>query len=256
MKQTAVSVVIPAYNEETNIRLGVLDKVCRYLESQTYSWEVIVVNDGSTDMTGVLLHEFTKRNSGFQVIDNPHQGKASTVISGILAAKKDIILFTDLDQATPIQEIEKILPWFDKGYDVVIGSRRSKREGAPILRRLMAQGFILLRTIILGIKGISDTQCGFKAFKRNVAHEVCKRLALYGKKKIVSGSLVTAGFDIEVLYVATILGYKIKEAPVEWHYVETRRVNPIKDSWQGFRDIITIRYNASRGIYSRKLLHE
>ncbi len=252
MKEIHLTVVIPAYNEETNIRLGALDKVARYLEHQLYSWEAIVINDGSTDSTEGLLNNFASTNRNFSVIHNRHQGKAASVIKGMLTARGNIVLFTDLDQATPIKELEKVLPWFSKGYDIVIGSRSSQREGAPVLRLFMARGFMALRTVLLGLRGITDTQCGFKAFKREVAHDVFGRLKLYGQSRQVSGSMVTAGFDIEVLYLAQKLGYKIKEVPVEWHYVETRRVNPLKDSWQGFTDIIKIRLNAVHGGYSSR----
>lgn len=248
MKQPFLSVVIPAYNEEMNIRLGALDRVSRYLEHVAYSWEVIVVDDGSTDATRRLLGEF-RSNKGFTVIENPHQGKAATVITGMLAARGAIILFTDLDQAAPIREVEKLLPWFEKGYEVVIGSRSDRREGAPMLRLLMARGFMILRTIMLGLGGIRDTQCGFKAFRRDIAHDIFGRLKLYGTGHRVSGSMVTAGFDIEVLFLARKLGYRIQEVPIEWHYVETRRVNPLKDSWQALLDILKIRLNAWRGWY-------
>lgn len=249
MMQPYLSIVIPAYNEETNIRLGALDKVSRYMESRQYSWEVVLVDDGSSDGTSKLLEEYARATRGFRVIHNPHQGKAATVVTGSLAAKGDIVLFTDLDQATPIPEVEKILSWFDRGFDVVIGSRSSRREGAPMTRIAMARGFMMLRSIILGLHGILDTQCGFKAFRQEVAEEIFGRLKLYGESRVVQGSMVTAGFDLEVLFLAKKLGYRIKEVPVEWHYVETRRVNPIKDSWQGFMDIVKIRINAWRGVY-------
>lgn len=244
-----LSVVIPAYNEETNIRLGALDKVLRYLDRARYSWEVIIVDDGSSDGTKKLLEEYRKSNKKVTVIHNPHQGKAGTVITGMLAARGAIVLFSDLDQATPISELAKVLPWFDQKFDVVIGSRSGRREGAPLTRIIMARGFMFLRSAILGLKGITDTQCGFKAFRREVAQDIFGRLKLYGNNKEVSGSMVTAGFDIETLFLARKLGYKIKEVPVEWHYVETRRVNPLKDSIQGFMDIIRIRLNAFRGMY-------
>lgn len=244
-----LSVVIPAYNEETNIRLGALDKVARYMENRNYGWEVILADDGSTDGTKGLLDEFALANHGFRVIRNAHQGKALTVITGVLSAKGEIVLFTDLDQATPIYEVEKILPWFKKGFDVVIGSRSNRREGAPLTRRVMARGFIVLRSVFLGLNGITDTQCGFKAFRKDVARDIFGRLKLYKEHHEVEGSMVTAGFDIEVLFLARKLGYTIKEVPVEWHYVETRRVSPIKDSWQGLVDILRIRLNAWRGIY-------
>lgn len=251
MIQPFLSVVIPAYNEETNIRLGAFDKVARYLDSQSYEWEVIVVDDGSSDSTATLSEEFIVHNKHFSLVKNPHQGKAATVMTGMMKAQGEIVLFSDLDQATPLKEVEKILPWFEKGYDVVIGSRKGKREGAPILRRFMARGFMILRTVVLGLKGISDTQCGFKAFRQQVARDIFQHLSLYGKQKTVSGAMVTAGFDIEVLFLAKVLGYKIKEIPVEWHYVETRRVNPIKDSWEGLMDIVHIRINAWKGVYRK-----
>jgi len=249
MKKFYLSVIIPAYNEETNIRLGVLDKVLHYLERRSYAWEVIIVDDGSSDNSPNLIDDFVKQSKNFSVIHNPHMGKAGTVVTGMLAAKGDIVLFTDLDQATPINELANILPWFEKGYDVVIGSRSSQRQGAPFLRLIMARGFMILRTLLLGLQGITDTQCGFKAFRKDVARDIFGKLKLYGKRKHVSGSMVTAGFDIEVLFLAKKLGYNIKEVSVEWHYVETRRVNPLVDSWKGFLDIINIRLNAWRGLY-------
>jgi dolichyl-phosphate beta-glucosyltransferase len=244
-----LSVILPAYNEEKNIRLGALDKVSRYLEHQTYSWEVIIVDDGSSDGTKELLNEFIRLNKGFSVIHNPHMGKAATVTTGVLAAKGDVVLFSDLDQATPMAEAEKVLPFIKQGFDVVIGSRNSKREGAPLLRLLMARGFMFLRSLLLGLHGIVDTQCGFKAFKKDAAKNIFNSLKLYEKQHEVSGSMVTAGFDIEVIFLAKKRGYKIKEVPVEWHYVETRRVNPITDSLQGLMDIIRIRVNAWKGYY-------
>lgn len=255
MSKPYLSVVIPAYNEETNIRLGALDKVSRYMESRKFRWEVILVDDGSTDGTAKLLDEYlpagrqVHATSAFRVIHNPHQGKAATVITGCLAARGDIVLFTDLDQATPIRETEKILPWLEKGFDVVIGSRSGKREGAPLTRKAMAIGFMWIRSMILGLYGISDTQCGFKAFRQDTANKIFGRLQLYGNSHNVQGSMVTAGFDIEVLFLAKQLGFGIKEVPVEWHYVETRRVSPLKDSWQGLMDILKIRVNAWRGVY-------
>lgn len=249
MKSIFLSVVIPAFNEETNIRLGALDKVSRYLERQNYAWEVIIVDDGSTDATASLLDTFAQNNPGFVIIHNPHQGKAATVITGVRGSLGEFILFSDLDQATPIHQVEKILPWFEKGCDVVIGSRSSRREGAPMLRLIMARGFMILRSLILGLSGITDTQCGFKAFRRPEALRIFDRLSLYAAGHEVSGSMVTAGFDIELLYLAKRLGYRIKEVPVEWHYVETRRVNPIIDSWQGLMDILKIRMNTWKGVY-------
>lgn len=250
MSSPYLSIVIPSYNEETNIRLGSLDKVSRYLERQAFAWEVVLVDDGSTDATPALLDEFARGNAGFRVIHNAHSGKAGTVITGMSAARGAIILFSDLDQATPLSELEKLLPWFDKGYDVVIGSRNRRREGAPLSRIVMARGFMLLRSLMLGLNGITDTQCGFKAFKRGVAKDIFPKLVLYKDTDGAQGPKVTAGFDVEVLFMAKRKGYKIKEVPVEWHYVETRRVSPLRDSWQAFADMVKIRVNAWRGNYT------
>lgn len=249
MNNIYLSVVIPCYNEEKNLELGMLGKVADYLEKQKYVWEVIIVDDGSIDNSGNLVSKFIKNHPGFSLKRNPHQGKAATVISGMLKASGQYILFSDLDQSTPIEEIEKILPWFKKDYDVVIGSRSSERKGAPLTRRMIALGFMILRTLILGLSGIVDTQCGFKAFKKEIAKELFGKLKLYGKKKLISEAMVTAGFDIEVLFLAKKLNYKIKEVPVNWHYVDTRRVSPIKDSWRGFWDLVKIRLNDLRGKY-------
>ncbi len=249
MKEPYLSVIIPSYNEETNIRLGALEKVARYLNKQSYTWEVLIIDDGSSDASVTLIEDFAHENKGFTIVKNPHQGKAATVVTGLKQANGSIILFSDLDQATPLKELEQVLPWFEKGVDVVIGSRQGKREGAPLLRKIMARGFMFLRTVILGLHGISDTQCGFKAFKKKAAHRIIAHLSIYGQSKHVSGAMVTAGFDIELLFVAKILGFVIREVPVEWHYVETRRVNPIKDTIQGISDILTIRMYAWRGRY-------
>lgn len=248
-----LTVVIPCYNEARNLRIGALAQVAHFLEKKDYSWEVIIVDDGSTDESRKLIQQFRKRNPHFRLMKRPHQGKAAAVISGMLAGRGKILLFTDLDQATPISELDKLLPWFKKNYQIVIGSRNSRREGAPLLRRAMARGFMFLRSLILGLGNISDTQCGFKAFEKKAAREIFSRLNVYchrdQNRKEITGSLVTAGFDVEMLFVAKKLGFGIKEVPVEWHYVETRRVNPLRDSWQGLVDLLKIRLNSLRGVY-------
>ena len=184
-----------------------------------------------------------------QVLKNSHQGKAETVKTGILASNGELILFTDFDQATPISEVEKLLPFFPQ-YDIVIGSRQlpgAKREREPIHRHLMGLVFNLLVQII-AIRGIWDTQAGFKCFKSDVAKDVFAKLKVYGKGKKVQGALVTA-FDVELLFIAKKYGYKIKEVPIIWHHVATTRVNPIKDSLRMLRDVIKIRLNDFKGIY-------
>ena len=250
MKKIFLSVVIPSYDEMANLQKGVLDKVEHFLSKKRYSYEVIIVDDGSTDGSVEFVKQFIQDNLNFRLIENPHLGKAGAVTAGILNSKGDYVLFSDMDQGTPIEEVDKLLPYFDEGYDIVIGSRKSQRKGAPWTRILMAKGMIFLRTLLVNIYGISDTQCGFKMFKREVAQKLFKKInELHNNFKTVSGSNVSAGFDVELLYLAQNLRYKIKEVPVNWLYVETRRVSPIKDSIEGFMDLMRIKLKAYRGEY-------
>ena len=244
-----ISVIIPAYNEEPNFKKGILDEVPKYLSKQDYSYEVLIVDDGSEDATARLADEFAKKYSNVRVIKNPHEGKAETVKSGVLKAKGDLILFTDFDQATPIAEIEKLLPLFPQ-YDVVIGSRQlpgAKREKEPFYRHLMGLVFNLVVQAI-AVRGIWDTQAGFKCFKNDVARNLFAKLKVYGKGKKVKGALVTA-FDVELLFVAKKQGFKIKEVPIIWHHMTTTRVSPLKDSLRMFRDVVKVRLNDLAGIY-------
>ena len=249
MNKIYLSVVIPSFNEMVNLRKGVLDRVERFLESRKFEYEVIIVDDGSTDGGVEFVEKFLKDNPPFKLIKNPHLGKAGAVTTGMLAADGQYVLFTDMDQATPIEELDNLLPFAGK-FDVVIGSRNSQRKGAPWTRLLMAKGMIFLRTAIVGLNGISDTQCGFKLFTEEAAHTLFSRIEKFhhGFHK-VSGSSVSAGFDVEFLYLARKLGYKIREVPVEWLYVETRRVSPIKDSVDGLIDLFRIKANSIAGKY-------
>ncbi len=245
-----LSLVIPCYNEEINIRLGALDKVVRFMDRQKYSWEGLIIDDGSTDESRELIKQFCRENNKFQLIENPHQGKALTVTTGMLKAKGAHVLFMDLDQAVPIEEIEKLLPWFTKGYDIVIGSRKTKRHGAPLLRTIMASGFMTIRNMILGMKDIIDTQCGFKAFTHNSAQSIFSKLQVYHQsRQQLVGSRVTAGFDVEILFVAQKKNMRIKEVEVAWHHVDTRRVNPLRDSLEGIISLTKIKMNDVRGVY-------
>lgn len=248
LKRLHLSVIIPAYNEEINLRRGVLSSVYDYLTQQDYDWEVIVVDDGSIDDTSSLVSEFTQNHKGFRLLKEPHKGKGGTVISGTLASRGGLVLFTDMDQSTPIDQLEKLLPKFDKGYDIVIGSRTG-RVGAPIIRKMMAYGFMFLRTIILRLP-FKDTQCGFKIFKKEAAKKIFTQMKVFGKNSNAKGASVTAGFDLEMLYIARKLGLKIVEVPVEWYeFGERKEVSPIKDSWEGLRDLIKIRINSLTGKY-------
>lgn len=245
-----ISIVIPSFNEENNIRTGSLSGMVDYLRTQKYSWEIIVVDDGSSDKTAELAEKFAKNHKNIVVLREPHRGKGGTVIAGMLKATGDIVIFDDMDQATPIDQLERVLPKFNQNFDVVIGSRAG-REGAPLVRKTMALGFSILRNLVLQLP-YKDTQCGFKAFTKEASKEIFKRLQIFNNKQAQTGASVSAGFDLEILYVARKLKLKVAEIPVVWHHKEGTKVNPIKDSWEGFRDLIKVRINAIQGRYNLK----
>jgi len=250
MSQFLLSVVIPSYNEMGNLQKGILNKIQKYLDRQSYNYEVIVVDDGSTDDSREFINKFTKEEKEFHLIENSHSGKAGAVTAGMLKAKGDYVLFTDMDQATPIEELEKLMPYIEHGYDVVIGSRSGNRKGAPLTRKIMAKSMMILRSTIVGLPEIKDTQCGFKLFSKEAARNIFEKVRdSHHGFKTIHGSAVTAGFDIELLFIAKNMKYKIKEVPVEWLYVETRRVSPIKDSVEGFFELFKIRRNINSGKY-------
>lgn len=234
-----------------NLRKGVLDKIDHYLSRQSYSYEVIIVDDGSDDGSFEFTEKFAKENKNFRVIKGAHSGKEGAVTKGMLEARGEIRLFTDMDQATPIEETEKLLPFFDKGYQVVIGSRSHSRKGSPLSRRVMSRSMIILRKVMVGIFEIQDTQCGFKMFTEEASEKLFKKInELHHGFSSIHGSNVTAGFDVELLYLANKMGYKIKEVSVEWLYVESRRVSPIKDSINGLFDLGKITINKFSGKYN------
>ena len=149
-----ISLIIPCYNEEANIQKGVLDKIGNFTRNDDQFVQVMIVDDGSNDHSKKLikeeyLHQFPK----FRLIENNHQGKAFAIISGIERAKGNFVIFSDIDLATPIEESEKLIKQIGE-YDIVIGSRKSNREGAPFLRKIMAVGFIIIRDLLIGLKGI------------------------------------------------------------------------------------------------------
>lgn len=249
-----LSVIVPAYNESTNIQHGALSKVADYLEQQSYSYEVLVVDDGSEDDTADLAEAFSAAHAHFRVMRNPHRGKAFTVATGMLQAQGDIVLFTDMDQATPISESGRLLPFFEQGYHVVIGSRGTVRHNAPLWRRVMSGSQVQLRNLILGFRDITDTQCGFKAFRREAVGPILNGLTIYAQRDVkeVQGASVSAGFDVEMLFVARKLGFRVREVPVQWDYRFSRRVNLLRDSIRGLRELISIRMADARGAYSAK----
>ncbi len=250
MSKIFLSVVIPCFDEMANLQKGVLQKVERFLSSKKFSFEVIIVDDGSGDGSIEYMEKFASENKEFRLVKNAHLGKAGAVTAGVLAAKGEYVLFTDMDQATPIEEIDKLLRNVE-GYEVVIGSRNTRRKNSPWTRVIMSRVWMILRSTVVGLSEISDTQCGFKLFRQDAARSIFGFLnTLHHGYRKKSGSSVTAGFDVELLFVADKMGYKIKEVPVEWLYVETRRVNPIKDSLEGIADLWRIKKNDVSGKYS------
>ena len=246
-----LSVIIPSYNEQENITRGVLDQVLDYLKKQTYEFEVILSDDGSTDGTQTALENFAQNKTNVKVLKNIHAGKGPTVQSGMLTATGQWRLFTDFDQSTPLSELEKLLPFTEQGYNVVIGSREiagAVRDDEPWYRHLMGKGFNIF-VQLLAIRGIYDTQCGFKLFSAAAAQAIFSKLVVYGRKTERSDAF-TGAFDVEALFLAKKMGYKIKEVPITWYHHSTNRVSPVKDSLRMFKDIVRVRLNNWWGRYT------
>ncbi len=247
-----LSVVIPCYNEEANLKKGVLSEVANFLKKQSYSWEVIVSDDGSSDNSKKIVKKFVEQNPGFVLLANKHGGKPYAVWQGIKKAKGEIVLFTDMDQSTPIKEIAKLLPHFSRGFEVVIGSRGVKRKGFPLYRRLASLIFLSLRRLLV-LPKIKDTQCGFKAFKTKVAQELFPKLSVLENWQQASGWRVTA-FDVELLYLAQKSGYSIKEVVVSWQDEDVavgKDKSFIKESRQMLEQIINVKKNDWQGKYNK-----
>lgn len=245
----SITLIIPCYNEVANLQKGVLDRVGNYVSDNPQFKEVIIVDDGSTDDSKkIIKKEYLPHFAKFSLIENNHQGKAFAIITGIRHAKSRLVMFSDIDLATPIDETEKLLSVLKEGADIVIGSR-TVRQGAPLKRKIMAHGLILLRGFFLGLGKLRDTQCGFKLFKANAANQIIEKMQVFREGKTIHGSSVSAGFDLEFLFVARKLGYEIKEVPVIWRHVETKNVNLVKDSLETLSDMILMRYYHIKGKY-------
>ncbi|MDD5145825.1 MAG: glycosyltransferase family 2 protein, partial [Candidatus Pacebacteria bacterium] len=205
-----LSVIIPAYNEEKRLP-KTLEEIDKYLSKQNYDYEIIVVSDGSKDKTAEVIEKCKMQIANLRLIANvENHGKGYVVRQGMLGAKGDYRLFTDADNSTSIDQVEKMWPEFEAGYDIVIGSRDAK--GAvldppqPWLRQIiLGEGFKLFRKLVIDLWGISDTQCGFKGFTKKAAEDI------FPKCKIDRFA-----FDPEILILAKKFGYKIKEIPVLW----------------------------------------
>jgi dolichyl-phosphate beta-glucosyltransferase len=251
-----LAVVIPCFNEQKNLESGVLDEVYQYLARQNFSWQVIVVNDASTDASRALVQAFIQDKPNFTLLDIPHGGKPAAVWAGIQNAIGEAILLTDMDQSTPIRELDKLLPWYQQGFATVIGSRGSAREGFSIVRRLGSMVFRGFRGILL-LRGISDTQCGFKLFRRDVLTAIFPFLEFFRRKENLGGWKVTA-YDVELLYLIERAGYPIKEVAVEWYnrdqsvtksLARSESGRYLRESFEMFQEIVRVRINQTRGVY-------
>jgi dolichyl-phosphate beta-glucosyltransferase len=250
-----LSIVIPCYNEARNLERGVLDEVDHFLGQQSYRWEVIVVDDGSTDTSRQLIERSIAGKAGFTLLDIPHGGKPAAVWAGIQHAQGEVVLFTDMDQSTPLGEVDKLLPWYNEGYDVVIGSRGAAREGFTLLRKLGSLIFRSLRSLFL-LRNINDTQCGFKTCRRHVALETFPRLQFFKQAERPSGWKVSA-YDVELLYIMEKAGYAIKEVVVEWQNrdvsvtkgQQNELVRYVNESLEMAREILRVKRNEMRGMY-------
>lgn len=233
MSNTHLSLIVPAFNESQTIVLT-LSAMHQYLARQTWNWEVIVSADG-VDGTRERAAEFAAQDRRFTVIGSPHRlGKGHGVRDGVLRAAGERIGFLDADYKTPIEEIEKILPWFDKGCDVVIGSRRvgaAKVEiPQPLYRRAGSRLFNLLMRRLMGLPDVRDTQCGFKFFTRDAAR------TLFSLQRI-DGYM----FDVEVLRLCKLIGLNVAEVGVHWRDDGDSRYDPVGGTIRNIKELLKIR---------------
>ncbi|MEQ1822098.1 MAG: dolichyl-phosphate beta-glucosyltransferase [Fimbriimonadaceae bacterium] len=243
MDRPYLAVIIPAYNEEVRIT-RTLERVNEYFSAQSYSWSVTVVSDGSKDQTCELVRNFAKTHENFSLMDlAPNEGKGSAVRQGILAAEGEFILFSDADLAAPIEEVEKLYPKMES-FDIAIGSRPLKESNLEVRQPFYREAFG--RTAnkliqLLAVKGIKDTQCGFKLFKHGVAKDVFSRCALNG-----------FSFDFEALMIAQILNYKIAEVPIRWSHQEGSKVVIWRDAPKAFFDLFRLRLKGRAKLLEKK----
>ena len=242
----AYSVVIPAYNESA--RLGAsLEKILSYIEQQRWSAEVIVVNDGSRDDTADIVRRFSQSNAAVRLVENPgNRGKAYSVRNGILQARGKMVIFTDADLSSPIEEVAKLLQALADGADIAIGSRWVRPElqtqRQPLHRQFFGRVFNLALRIVLGLK-FKDTQCGFKAFQQPAAQKI------FSLQRIDRW-----GFDPEILFLARKFGFRVQEVPVAWADCGGTRFHPLRDGSRTFLEVLHIRWNDLTGKYDAPAL--
>ena len=241
MDNVNYSVVIPAYNE--GARLGpTLETVLDYISKQGWDAEVIVVNDGSRDNTADIVRSFAQKNPSLRLIDNPgNRGKGYSVRHGMLSARGRILIFSDADLSSPIEEASKLLQALNNGADIAIGSRWLRAEmqtqRQPLHRQIFGRIFNLMLRITLGLQ-FKDTQCGFKAFTQQAAQ------AIFPLQKIERW-----GFDPEILFLARKLGFKVTELPVAWGHSGGTRINPLLDGSRMFTEMLRVRWYDLTGKY-------
>lgn len=235
------SIVIPAYNESVRIR-PTLDELIRYTREQDWNVEILVVSDGSTDDTPNIVREYGKQHPQVVLIDNPgNRGKGYSVRNGMLNARGEICLFTDADLSSPITEAHKLFEAIADGADIAIGSRwlraELQTERQPFYRQILGRVFNLALRLILGLR-FADTQCGFKAFRRDAARSI------FPLQKIERW-----GFDPEILFLARRAGLRVAEVPVLWAHSEGTRLHPFRDGLRMFAELLRIRWHAISGDY-------
>lgn len=237
-----LSIVIPAYNEERRLP-STLEQIFSFLKEQSYTAEVLVVENGSNDRTFEIAAGFANRYPNLSVFQEKEKGKGNAVRHGMLAARGQYRFMCDADLSMPVAEIKKFIPPASTDVDIAIASREVQgavRYNEPYLRHLTGRVFNnLIRLLVL--PGLQDTQCGFKCFRGPVAEDVFPYLTLTGWS-----------FDVEVLYIARQKGYSIREIPIHWYFNPGTKISVLKDSWRMFLDLLTIRLNAKRGVYDHE----
>jgi dolichyl-phosphate beta-glucosyltransferase len=235
------SIVIPAYNEGQRLT-ATLEKVLAYVRQQGWDAEVIVVNDGSRDNTAEIVREFAAKDSLVRLVENPgNRGKGYSVRNGMLKARGEVVVFSDADLSSPIEEMPKLLDALARGADIAIGSRWLKVElqtqRQSLHRQLFGRVFNLLLRIILGLR-FKDTQCGFKAFTRRAAQTI-----------LPQQRIERWGFDPEILFLARKFGFRVEEVPVLWGHSGGTRIHPLVDGARMFQEMLRIRWYDLMGKY-------